>query len=58
MKHLVIVTLPLVLALTTQLSRAAETPIGKPQYVNGMEIATNYSSSGAVRVPVAMIRKS
>ncbi len=42
-KHLVIVTLPLVLALTTQLSKATETPLGKPQYVNGMEIATNYS---------------
>jgi uncharacterized protein involved in high-affinity Fe2+ transport len=42
-KHLFIVLLTLVLTLTAHLSRATETPIGKPQYVNGMEISTNYS---------------
>jgi uncharacterized protein involved in high-affinity Fe2+ transport len=43
MKHLLNGTLTLLLALTAQLSKATETPIGKSQIVNGMEISTAYS---------------
>jgi uncharacterized protein involved in high-affinity Fe2+ transport len=42
-KHLLIVTLTLVLTLTAQLSKATETSIGKSQFVNGLEISAAYS---------------
>lgn len=43
MKRILVGTLTLILALTVQNSKATETPIGKPQFVNGMEITTSYS---------------
>jgi uncharacterized protein involved in high-affinity Fe2+ transport len=43
-KNFLIVALTLVLALTTQLYGATETPIGKPQIVSGLEISAAYSS--------------
>ena len=43
MKHLLIVALTLVFTLTAQLSKASETPIGKSQFVNGLEISAAYS---------------
>ena len=43
MKPLLNVALSLVLTLTAQLSKATETPIGKPQFVNELEISAAYS---------------